>query len=90
MFNSLVQIAFYQIILFFTYKRDGKYDLDFKNPKSDKSKWITPDKLTEIYEGFIKEFPIVSIEDPFEQDDWKAWTTITEKLPKTQVYKLYY
>lgn len=60
------------------YKED-LYDLDFKNPKSDKSQWISSDKLTNIYEDFIKEFPIVSIEDPFDQDHWDAWSNITAK-----------
>ncbi|KAF2901968.1 hypothetical protein ILUMI_04217 [Ignelater luminosus] len=59
--------------------KNGKYDLDFKNPKSDQSKWLAPAKLQELYEDFIKNFPIVSIEDPFDQDDWDAWTAITDK-----------
>lgn len=57
--------------------KDGLYDLDFKNPKSDKAQWLAPAKLTELYQEFIKEFPIVSIEDPFDQDHWEAWTDIT-------------
>lgn len=57
--------------------KDGLYDLDFKNPQSDKSQWINPDKLLELYQEFIRDFPIVSIEDPFDQDDWEAWTKIT-------------
>ncbi|XP_023016439.1 enolase [Leptinotarsa decemlineata] len=59
--------------------KDGLYDLDFKNPKSDKKNWIKSDKLTQMYEEFIKEFPIVSIEDPFDQDDWDAWTNMAAK-----------
>lgn len=61
------------------FHKDGMYDLDFKNPNSDKSQWLTPDKLTDLYQEFIKEFPIVSIEDPFDQDHWDAWTNITAK-----------
>nr|CAH7732840.1 unnamed protein product [Callosobruchus chinensis] len=57
--------------------KDGAYDLDFKNPQSDKSKWLPGPKLTELYQEFIKDFPIVSIEDPFDQDDWAAWSNIT-------------
>lgn len=57
--------------------KDGTYDLDFKNPNSDKSQWLTPDKLTNLYQEFISEFPMVSIEDPFDQDDWNAWSNIT-------------
>ncbi|XP_058058932.1 enolase isoform X1 [Anopheles bellator] len=59
------------------FHKDGKYDLDFKNPKSDASAWLTPDALEGMYQGFIKDFPIVSIEDPFDQDHWDAWTKIT-------------
>ncbi|KAL0268231.1 UNVERIFIED_CONTAM: hypothetical protein PYX00_010259 [Menopon gallinae] len=59
--------------------KDGLYDLDFKNPNSDKSKWLPYDKLTDLYSEFIKEFPIVSIEDPFDQDHWEAWSNITAK-----------
>lgn len=55
----------------------GSYDLDFKNPQSDKSKWLTPEKLQGLYQEFIKGYPIVSIEDPFDQDDWAAWTSMT-------------
>ncbi|KAK9501811.1 hypothetical protein O3M35_012474 [Rhynocoris fuscipes] len=54
--------------------KDGKYDLDFKNPNSDKSKYLEPDQLMSLYKEFIDEFPIVSIEDPFDQDHWDAWT----------------
>jgi len=57
--------------------RDGKYDLDFKNPASDPSAWIDGDKLGDLYQEFIKEYPITSIEDPFDQDHWEAWTKLT-------------
>lgn len=45
---------------------DGKYDMDFKNPKSDGSKKLTVAQLTELYLKFTKDHPIVSIEDPFD------------------------
>lgn len=54
--------------------KDGKYDLDFKNPSSDPSQWITGEQLAELYQSFIKDYPIVSIEDGFDQDDWENWT----------------
>jgi len=57
--------------------RDGKYDLDFKNPKPDPATFITGDQLSALYQEFIKEYPMVSIEDPFDQDDWEAWTKLT-------------
>ena len=57
--------------------KNGKYDLDFKNPQSDASKFVTGQQLTEVYQSFIDEYPIVSIEDCFDQDDWEAWSAMT-------------
>lgn len=57
------------------YKADAKkYDLDFKNPDSDPSKWITYEELAALYSDLSKKYPIVSIEDPFAEDDWEAWS----------------
>ncbi|KAF2671275.1 enolase [Microthyrium microscopicum] len=53
---------------------EKKYDLDFKNPDSDKSKWITYEQLADQYKTLAKKYPIVSIEDPFAEDDWEAWS----------------
>ncbi|KAI0018370.1 phosphopyruvate hydratase [Xylariomycetidae sp. FL0641] len=57
------------------YKEDAKkYDLDFKNPDSDPTKWITYEQLAAMYSDLCKKYPIVSIEDPFAEDDWEAWS----------------
>ncbi|OAX78390.1 enolase [Emergomyces africanus] len=57
------------------YKADEKkYDLDFKNPESDKSKWLTYEQLADLYKQLASKYPIVSIEDPFAEDDWEAWS----------------
>ncbi|XP_052612405.1 beta-enolase isoform X3 [Peromyscus californicus insignis] len=54
--------------------RNGKYDLDFKSP-DDPARHISGEKLGELYKNFIKNYPVVSIEDPFDQDDWATWTS---------------
>ncbi|KIW01707.1 enolase [Verruconis gallopava] len=57
------------------YKADAKkYDLDFKNPDSDPAKWVTYEQLAEQYKYLASKYPIVSIEDPFAEDDWEAWS----------------
>lgn len=57
------------------YKEDAKkYDLDFKNPDSDQSKWLTYEQLADLYKKLSDKYPIVSIEDPFAEDDWEAWS----------------
>lgn len=62
----------------------NKYDLDFKNNDAgdlkDKDRYVTPTELADIYCGFIKNYPIVSIEDPFDQDDWEGYVHFTERV----------
>lgn len=69
--------------------RDGKYDLDFKNPNSDKSQHLDSDKLIALYHEFLDGFPLVSIEDPFAESDWDAWTKFTAST-KVQVMKQFF
>ncbi|KAG0057641.1 phosphopyruvate hydratase [Gryganskiella cystojenkinii] len=57
--------------------KDGKYDLDFKSANSDASKHLTGEQLAQLYKDFTAHYPIVSIEDPFDQDDWSAWSHLT-------------
>uniref|UniRef100_A0A672KE39 Beta-enolase n=1 Tax=Sinocyclocheilus grahami TaxID=75366 RepID=A0A672KE39_SINGR len=56
--------------------KNGKYDLDFKSP-DDPKRHITGDQLGDLYKSFIKNYPVQSIEDPFDQDDWENWTKFT-------------
>ena len=39
------------------------YDLDVKNPASDKLQWLTGQQLADLYLSFVESYPIVSIED---------------------------
>ncbi|XP_068202159.1 enolase isoform X1 [Palaemon carinicauda] len=59
------------------YKGANTYDLDFKTKDSDGSQKISGDQLRDLYSEFCNEFPITSIEDPFDQDDWENWTKMT-------------
>ncbi|CAH2980791.1 unnamed protein product [Chilo suppressalis] len=61
--------------------KNATYDLDFKNPNSNPADYLPSDKLAEVYLDFIKDFPMVSIEDPFDQDDWAAWASLTSRTP---------
>eukprot|EP00640_Fibrocapsa_japonica_P000961 CAMPEP_0113952418 /NCGR_PEP_ID=MMETSP1339-20121228/90405_1 /TAXON_ID=94617 /ORGANISM="Fibrocapsa japonica" /LENGTH=854 /DNA_ID=CAMNT_0000961029 /DNA_START=6 /DNA_END=2566 /DNA_ORIENTATION=- /assembly_acc=CAM_ASM_000762 len=57
--------------------KDGKYDLDFKNKDGDGSQVLTGEQLMNMYRELASEYPIMSIEDPFDQDDWPAYTNMT-------------
>jgi enolase len=42
------------------YKEDAKkYDLDFKNPDSDPTKWITYEQLADQYKDLAKKYPLL-------------------------------
>uniref|UniRef100_A0A672FXL6 Beta-enolase n=1 Tax=Salarias fasciatus TaxID=181472 RepID=A0A672FXL6_SALFA len=56
--------------------RSGKYDLDFKSP-DDPARHISGEQLGDLYRSFIKNYPVQSIEDPFDQDDWENWSKFT-------------
>jgi enolase len=36
--------------------------------------------MVAYYEALISEFPIVSIEDPMDEEDWNGWALISERL----------
>lgn len=60
------------------WKDDKKvYDLDFKTAENDGSQCLTGEQLGDLYKGFVKDFPMISIEDPFDQDDWESYAKLT-------------
>jgi len=61
---------------------DGKYDLDFKVKEKDPNHIKSSDELSNLYKEFTKEYPVISIEDPFDQDDWNAYTKLTADIGK--------
>lgn len=52
----------------------GLYKFEGKNRTSA--------QMTEIYGDWIKRYPLVSIEDPLQEDDWNGWRDLTAKLGK--------
>ena len=47
--------------------------------KSD-GKELSPEKMVEYWESWVKQYPIISIEDGMAEDDWAGWKLMTEKL----------
>src|SRR5579862_3539801 len=54
---------------------NGKYVF----ARSDKSA-RSADQMVEFYAGWLKKYPIVSLEDPLAEDDWAGWKTLTRAL----------
>ena len=53
--------------------KDGYYYLKGENKK------MTTDELIEYYGDLLQQYPIISIEDPVDQNDWDGFQKITEK-----------
>lgn len=40
----------------------------------------TSDELIELYKNMVSKYPIISIEDPLDEEDWTGWKKITKEL----------
>jgi enolase len=56
--------------------KDKKMYQFFKSDKSEK----TSAQMVEFYENWVKQYPIISIEDGLDENDWEGWQLLTEKL----------
>lgn len=54
--------------------KNGVYDLKGEGKK------MTSDKMIKFYEGWIKQYPIITIEDGMSEKDWKGWKTLTDHM----------
>jgi enolase len=52
----------------------------FLGQNNDGSNKISGDSLKDLYKSFVSEYPIVSIEDPFDQDDWTTYAKLTGEI----------
>ena len=55
--------------------KNGSYFL-----KAEKRAKRTSSEMIDFYEGLVKKFPILSIEDGLAEDDWKGWKAMTTRL----------
>ena len=52
----------------------------YKQPKSGKE--FTSDELIAHWESLVDKYPIISIEDGLDEEDWEGWQRMTEKIGK--------
>jgi enolase len=60
------------------------YDSDKKRyifKKSDKSEKTT-DQMIEYWSNWVRQYPIISLEDGMSEEDWDGWKTLTDTLGK--------
>merc|ERR1719321_884956 len=57
------------------------YDLDFKNKDGSPPEMKkTGAQMMDVYKDWISKYPLVSIEDPFDQDDWEAYSAFMKEV----------
>ena len=54
--------------------KDGKYNL------AGEGRSLTTDELIDFYTELVDKYPIISIEDPVDENDWEGFRKITERL----------
>jgi enolase len=59
---------------FFSASESGPGNYDFEGAKK------SAEEMTDYYADLVSSYPIVSIEDPLNEDDWHGWRTITDAL----------
>ena len=52
--------------------KDGKYHFEGKAHSAE--------EMIDYYEGLVAAFPLVSIEDPLDENDWDGWVAMTKRL----------
>jgi enolase len=60
---------------------DGVYH--FKKSTGDK---LTSSQMVDYWADWVKKYPIISLEDGMDEDDWSGWKSLTERVgQKTQL-----
>ena len=48
--------------------------------KSDPDRKLSSEEMVEFWAGWVEEYPIISIEDAMDEDDWDGWAALTETV----------
>lgn len=59
--------------------RDGHYEL------SRERRRLSGTEMVSLLRDLVREFPVVSIEDALDEDDWQHWQVLTAELPQIQI-----
>jgi enolase len=71
-FKSGSQIALAMDVAATEFHEDGSYNFEGKK--------LTSDQMISYYTELVSAYPLVSIEDPLDEDDWSGWAKLTSDL----------
>ena len=58
---------------------DGSYSFY----KSDPDRRVSSEEMVDFWAGWVDEYPIISIEDALDENDWEGWAMLTERVGET-------
>ena len=71
-FKAGTQIALAMDVAATEFFEEGKYKFE--------GKLLTSDQMIAYYSELVSAYPLVSIEDPLDEDDWSGWAKLTAEL----------
>jgi enolase len=71
-FKAGTQIALAMDVAATEFFEDGKYKFEGKT--------LTSEQMISYYSELVSAYPLVSIEDPLDEDDWSGWAKLTVEL----------
>ncbi|MFC6165543.1 MULTISPECIES: phosphopyruvate hydratase [Lactiplantibacillus] len=74
-----ISIAFDCAASEFYNEETGKYDL---KGEGENGKSFTAEEFVDLLDSIVDKYPIISIEDPLDENNWEDWQMATEKLGK--------
>ncbi|MCL2198247.1 MAG: phosphopyruvate hydratase [Defluviitaleaceae bacterium] len=60
--------------------KEGLYYFEGESKTSGKEVYRTVDEMVDMYEALCKKYPIISIEDGLDEDDWAGWKKLTDRI----------
>ncbi|HYE95349.1 MAG TPA: phosphopyruvate hydratase, partial [Rubricoccaceae bacterium] len=48
--------------------------------KSDPDRRLTSEEMVDFWQGWVEEYPIISLEDGLAENDWEGWRLLTQRV----------
>jgi len=60
--------------------KEGMYYFEGESKTTGKEVYRTKEEMVEMYEALCKKYPIISIEDGLDEEDWDGWKLMTDRI----------
>jgi len=62
--------------------KEGLYYFAGESQMTGKEVYRTSEEMVQMYEALVDKYPLISIEDGFDEEDWDGWKLMTDRLGK--------